>query len=235
MTINLLTEDIATVGERTAVELRKMGAALNIPGAAKGRKADLITAIMALVVEAKRVEDEKIAEQALAEDRAKASAKPVSAKPKMGICGDCGRKASKHHSTLCDACLEYAEAENTHSDQGHEISAEDGCPVCHSELDPRTPKTNRKSRMGMVIVAKGSEIHKSLTFKEAAEAVGWTVEIERHEVEVDEFRYYATATKGTEVISLAWNGRAYDYPNSGAVLNGKDRKVRNLKEALRLL
>ncbi len=48
-------------------------------------------------------------------------------------------------------------------------------------------------------------------------------------------RLRALATKGEGTISLAWEGRAYSYPNSEAFLNGKARKVRNLKEALRLI
>jgi hypothetical protein len=62
---------------------------------------------------------------------------------------------------------------------------------------------------------------------------------ETYELEADAegegTRYYATATRGDEAIALAWDGRAFDYPASSAHFGGKARKVRNLKEALRLL
>lgn len=103
-------------------------------------------------------------------------------------------------------------------------------------------KKARRSRRGMVIVAKGTEIHKSETFRVAAEANGWTVEVTRTtdviEEDGEEFEtelYVAIAKREDDEIELAWEGRAYNYPNSSALLGGKSRKVRNLKEALRFL
>lgn len=98
-----------------------------------------------------------------------------------------------------------------------------------------------RSRAGMVIVAKGTEFHKSLTFKAAAEAAGWHVEIEREWTgEVDEDgepieRYRALATRSGSMVEGSWIGKAWDYAGSGAGIGGKARKVRNLKEALRIL
>ena len=108
--------------------------------------------------------------------------------------------------------------------------------------DSDEAKKARRSRRGMVIVAKGNEIHKSTTFKEYAEARGFKVEItvgsmlveeddEVYEVET----YEATATKAGYVVTGSWIGRAWNYPNAGAGVGGHARKVRNLKEALRLL
>lgn len=214
----------------TAVELRKAAAELGIKGASKGRKADLIREIMILVDAAK----------------AEAAAKVESPKAatRKGSCEDCGRKVvNSIHSTLCPVCYDYAGWENTHSDSGHgdhagapsEEMAD--CPVCRPELDKRFSRREGRSRAGMEIVAKGTEVHKSNTFKVAAEAKGWIVKVmDTHEgTEGEDARYVATATKDGDTIELSWNGRAYDYPNSGATLNGKARKVRNLKEALRLL
>lgn len=192
--------------------------------------------------------------------------KPVAPKapkaPKAGLCEDCGRKVGKSgHPTLCTPCHDYAGWQNTHADGSHselaemiESGAEEfladfqkaereimgECPVCHPALDPRTAKANGRSRMGMVIIAKGSEIHKSETFRAAAKAAGWSVEIlgsvitEEEDGEEIE-RYVAIASRDGDVIELAWNGRAYDYPGSSAHLGDRSRKVRNLKEALRLL
>lgn len=222
--IELLNLTEEGLNANTAVELRKAGAELGIKGAAKGRKADLIAAIMVLVNEAK------------------AAAKPVET-PK-GKCTDCGRKEGFRGSQLCDECREYAEWENTHSDHGHDDGKgeyAEQCPVCRPELDPRTARKTGRSRAGMVILAKGTEVHKSNLFAKEAEAKGWTVTTMSETYELPEgttgegTRWFATATRGEESISLAWDGRAYDYHASSAVLAGKPRKIRNLKEALRLI
>lgn len=228
-------EITAHLESMTAVELRKLGAANGIKGASKGKKADLVAAIAAI----------RIAEaEELARKEREAAAAAAPAAPKKGICEDCGRRVGKSgHPTLCTACYDYAGWENTHSDSGHEGNpeAEDAeiCPVCHPELDPRKAVKPGRSRAGMVIVAKGTELHKSETFRVAAEAAGWTVTILGYvnlaEDGEEQERYVATATKDGDTIELAWNGRAYDYPSSSANFGGKGRKVRNLKEALRLI
>jgi hypothetical protein len=216
----------------TVTELRKTFTSQGIKGAGKWKREDFTSTIIAA----------EFAAYAEAETR-----KPV-AEPKKGTCEDCGRKVGKSgHPTLCTPCWDYAGWENTHSDAGHATFIESGeavtrdlaveiaeCPVCHPELDPRKPVAKRegRSRAGMVIVAKGSEIHKSQVFRAAAEAAGWTVTVLGDD---ETGRYYADAHRGAEAIQLAWEGRAYDYSASSARINGKDRKVRNLKEALRLL
>jgi Rho termination factor-like protein len=231
--MNITAAEItAHLQSMTAVELRKLGAKVGIKGASKGKKAELVAAIAEM----------RIAEAAKLAAKEAASVKPAKRSSK---CTDCGRKEGFRGSELCDDCREYAEWENTHSDNGHENGEgefAEGCPVCHPELDPRKgPVKTGRSRAGMVIVAKGTEIHKSETFRVAAEAAGWTVTVQSETYELPEgttgegTRYYATATKGESHIALAWDGRAYDYPESGASFHGKARKVRNLKEALRLL
>ena len=225
----------------TVTSLRKIFTEQGIKGASKWKREDFDSATIAAEF------------AAYAED---ASRKPVEAsKARKGMCTEsCGRKAKENG--LCEPCSEYGEWENTHSDDAHDQYADStdeqvesmkNCPVCHPELDPRNAKVRTgRSRAGMVIVAKGSEFHKSETFRVAAVAAGWDVTVQRETYELEEdaegegTRFYATATKTTQLgaddsISLAWDGRAYDYPASGAVLAGKDRKVRNLKEALRLL
>lgn len=184
---------------------------------------------------------------AIVEDAARKPVAPVAtAAPKKGICEDCGRKVGKSgHPTLCEVCFDYAGWENTHSDANHdgegngESESDDECPVCRPELDRRTPKGTGRSRAGMVIVAKGSEFHKSEIFRVAAVAAGWTVNVLGSVVDGEDGeeieRFVAVAKRGGDEIELAWNGRAYDYHASGATFNGKGRKVRNLKEALRLL
>lgn len=110
------------------------------------------------------------------------------------------------------------------------------------ELDEEAAKKARRSRRGMVIVAKGTEIHKSQTFAEAAKAAGWSVMITRTadvvEEDGEEFeveRYVAIASRNGSSVEASWIGKAWDYPNASAGIGGKARKVRNLKEALRIL
>lgn len=221
----------------TVTNLRKIFTEQGIKGASKWKREDFDSAIIASWY------------AATAEDEArkpKAPEAPKPTTPKKGICEDCGRKVNKKvHSTLCPPCYDYAGWENTHSDSGHEAlldstSEQDedqvSCPVCHPELDPRTERKTGKSRAGMVILAKGDEVHKSSLFKRMAEAKGWKVVVTEIEISEDETRYVAVAEMPNfGEIHLAWNGRAYDYANSGATLNGKARKVRNLKEATRLI
>lgn len=244
--IDLTATDLTA---KTAVELRKIGSEAGVKGASKGKKAELLAALLP-IQDAQRAVKHQEMQAKVAAEQAKAPKRNANGTLK-GKCSDgCGRPITKKviGPELCTECLEYAEWENAHSDEGHgqENGNADGaipndCPVCHPELDPRNVVKMGRSRAGMVIVAKGSEVHKSLLFKREAEAKGWTVEIaatvetvedgEIFEVE----KHTATAIKGDEKMTLVWNGRAYDYPASGAVLRGKVRKVRNLKEALRLI
>lgn len=69
---------------------------------------------------------------------------------KTKICWDCQTRRISNTvigPDLCDICLEYADHENMHTDDGHENGEEnDGftmeqCMVCHPELDNRKPKT----------------------------------------------------------------------------------------------
>lgn len=231
-TENLIGTDLRAM---KTVELRKLAALGGIKGQSSARKEQLLS-----LLERVQIHQDEQAEAA-------AAAKPVK---KATGCEDCGRKVNKkNHPSLCDVCLDYAGWENTHNDANHEAlldsmdSAEveetTECPVCHPELDPRTARKTGRSRLGMVIIAKGSEVHKSQIFKAAAEAAGWTVTITAEDYsdgsEDGATRYYADAIRNGDAVQLAWDGRRYDYPASSARIGGKDRKVRNLKEALRLL
>lgn len=222
----------------TVTSLRKIFTEQGIKGASKWTRLEFDTAILT---------DWFAADE---EDATRNPAAPefeLAAAPKKGICEDCGRKVGNSgHPTLCTPCFDYAGWENTHGDNAHEgngaaSEAEEiaECPVCHPELDTRTARKTGRSRLGMVIVAKGTEIHKSETFRVAAEAAGWivTVHAEDYSDGTDEgaTRYYADAHRNGDAVQLAWDGRRYDYPSSSARIAGKDRKVRNLKEALRLL
>lgn len=237
-------------------DLRKAFASQGIKGFSSANRATFTAAIEAAEI------------AAYAEDAERTPVAEVApAAPEKGMCGVCGKRRSytgkgtgvedaPRASDLCNFCFTEGGWENAHSDSAHEgilvVAAADrtedqnleisGCWICFPDLNlvNREARPGR-SRAGMVIVAKGTEIHKSETFRVAAEAAGWTVTMlrETYELEADAegegTRYYATATRGEESISLAWDGRKYDYAESGASFAGKGRKVRNLKEALRLL
>jgi hypothetical protein len=222
----------------TVTNLRKIFTEQGIKGAGKWKREDFNSAIIAA----------EFAAEAEAESRKPvAKVVTVTKAPKRSTkCTDCGRPEDFSGSNLCTDCREYAEDENTHSDNGHDVDANgqatgeysESCRVCHPELDTRKAALGQRkgvSRAGQVIVAKGTEMHKSLLFKREAESKGWTVEIQQETYEGGNTRTYATATKGDESLSLAWEDKAYDYPSSSAVLGGKSRKIRNLKEALRVL
>jgi hypothetical protein len=222
--------------ETGTVALRKLARELGLKGMSSAKGADLRDAI-------RPIQAAQIAEAA--EAAAKVAAAPVA---KKGSCDVCGiRRADRKLNGQCEPCWEEGGWENTHSDSNHEglkdsmsgpeLDAEiDGCWICFPELNrAKRPARAGVVRIGQVIVAKGTEVHKSQIFKTAAEATGWTVSIQTETYEDGNTRTYATATKGTDSISLAWEDRSYDYPNSSAILDGKSRKIRNLKEALRVL
>jgi hypothetical protein len=154
-------------------------------------------------------------------------------------------KGKKADLVAAIAAIRIAEAEALAAELAEqELAEQDMTEVAaHKDavVEEELAKKARRSRMGMVIVAKGTEVHKSETFRAAAEALGWNVKIEYTETgEVDEdgeaiIRHHAVATKGGAVVEGSWIGKAWDYPNAGAGIGGKARKVRNLKEALRIL
>lgn len=241
----------------TAVELRKLGGQAGIKGASKGKKEFLMGTLLSI-----RHEQLREAEAAAAAAAPVVTEAPAAPQGKCSVCGVRNGMTAKQareqglgssYRDICVPCYDEGGWENSHSDAGHEhmdlanLTEEQaaevhGCWICYPELNEakKAPRAGR-SRAGMVIVAKGTEIHKSATFKLAAEAAGWTVTMQSETYELGEdaegegTRYYATATKGDDAISLAWDGRAYDYPASSAQLAGKARKIRNLKEALRVL
>lgn len=228
-TIDLTTTDLTVLG---AVALRKLAAQAGIKGAHSGRKNDLALALAEIKTSQLIAQDE--AKKAAAAKKAPARRADGTLK---GKCTDCGRRPITKNvigPELCDICLSYAEWENTHQD-GDDTEGHEDCPICHPELDKRYSTRNGVSRVGQEIIAKGTEVHKSATFRNLAEAQGWTVTIQTEAYEGGNTRTYATATRGDDSLSLAWVGKAYDYPNSSARVAGKDRKVRNLKEAVRLL
>jgi hypothetical protein len=153
-------------------------------------------------------------------------------------CTDCGRKVatSTMGTELCEACLEYAGWENTHSDFNHENDQEgettENCPICHPELDGRKPRreVTGTSRLGMVMVVplRASAIDKAAVVKgqlagfrgaaEADGANGVTLKL----------------SKGSKDAKISIEAH-WDFAGrwTGGMVNG--RKVRNAKELLRVV
>lgn len=86
----------------------------------------------------------------------------ITMKTKTKICWDCQTRRISDTvmgPDLCDICLNYADHENMHNDDGHEDGTEkDGfsmmdCMVCHPELDNRKPK---QSHTNTVAKTRGS-------------------------------------------------------------------------------
>jgi len=218
----------------TAVELRKLAALAGFKGANKGRKADLLAALIPL-------QNEQVDAAAEAADKV---AKPV----RKSTCNVCEkRRAAKGTNGQCTPCYEEGAWENTHNDGGHadfdlaNLTADqdaevDGCWICYPSLNlAQREAVTRSSKAGMEIKAKGDKVQ---VFKAAAEAAGFAVTVQVETYEGGNTRTYATAVFGGikgEHIVLAWEGTRYDYQNSEASKGGKVRKVRNLSEALRLL
>jgi hypothetical protein len=150
----------------------------------------------------------------------------------MGIKG--ASKGKKADLVAAIAAIRIAEVEALAAQAAEEPTEE--------LSDEEAAKKSRRSRRGMVIIAKGTEVHKSQTFKKAAEAAGWTVTIDvtaRMVEEDGEFFeiecYTATAEQKGAIVVGSWVGRAWDYAGAYAGVGGKARKVRNLKEATRIL
>jgi hypothetical protein len=238
-------------------DLRKAFSAQGIKGFSSANRAAFNAAIEAAEIEA------------YTEDAARAPKPVVAvtvAPKSKNLCIVCGERrgmsAAKRNEmgigrdfgNQCFPCYEEAGWENAHSDSNHaailevpdalrtqeDLSEINGCWICFPELNQaKRPARSGRSRAGMVIVAKGTELHKSETFRLAAEAAGWSVNVLGYvnlaEDGEEQERYVATATKGGDTIELAWNGRAYDYASSSMTKARKARKVRNLKEALRLI
>ena len=106
------------------------------------------------------------------------------------LCVDCNIRRATPESPegqLCPPCLEYAEAENMHNDDGHD-SIEDlvteldanhydmivkdikNCPVCHPELDPRSD-TPRKGHTNTVARSHNSHTGHGHALTPAARAI----------------------------------------------------------------
>jgi len=187
-----------------------------------------------------------------------APSKPKSSPKMCNVCGKrrpytggAGTEKAPHGSGMCNYCAEEGGWENAHSDRSHDairaevkgngdLSEQDraeyeqfmaDCWICHPEKNLATRERNSATgvnRQGQVVVAKGDKIK---VFKEAAEAAGYQVAHDDTSYGYDTL----TASNGTKVIEIVWFNSAYLYGPSFIEQGGKRRKVRNLKEALRLI
>lgn len=205
---------------QNATEVRKMAAGFGIKGASKGRKAELIAAMVALEVERITKEEEAKA--------ASAKAKPAKS-TKCEVCGTrkINTKTQGRDSTMCAPCFDYAGWENTHTDNGHESLPANHverleCPICQ-EADP-----------GAVRIAHP----KAAQFANAAKAAGWDVRVVASDDRVKEVRratFTVVVKSEDEEISLSWEAGLYDYDASNYIDPKGCRKVRNTSAAIQII
>lgn len=210
-TIETVTAELNTL---TAVQLRKLAATHGIKGAAKGRKADLIPAIVAKIQEElPTLPTEEVAK----ENKRRATAK------KCEVCqtAKIDRKTQGKDSTMCRDCFDAAGLENEHADGAHEDAPVQGCPDCPTSDDaPAGP------------VAYISH-PKANAFANAAAAAGWTVNVTSHGLEDGKPSFTVEATRNGERIELEWTSGKYNYYGHGSFhvdAAGKKRYVLNASQ-----
>lgn len=211
-TIETVTAELNTL---TAVELRKLAAKHGIKGAAKGRKADLIPAIVA------KIQEELPAlptEEVAKENKRRATAK---------VCEVCksakiDRKTQGKDSTMCRECFDAAGLENEHADGEHADAPVQGCPDC--------PKIEDAPAAGEINYISHPKANK---FANAAKAAGWDVNVTSHGLENGKPSFTVEATKDGQRIELEWTAGKYNYYGHGSFhqdANGKKRFVLNASQ-----
>lgn len=160
------------------------------------------------------------------------------------------RKTQGRDSTMCLPCFEYAGWENTHSDNGHDMTIEGTesdeqvaekaeCPVCQGN-DPANDVVKTKangSKAGRTVskpmaVASRSFDAKAKAFATIAKAAGWKA----HTHKVSETSCQVIATLGTETVSMVWENSAYQYDLSEHKdTKGRKAKIRNASAARKIV
>lgn len=226
--IDLTAMTLTEIENLGAVALRKFAAELGVKGASRGKKADLLDAIVPMW------------------EAAREAAKP--AKPAKAP------KVRKIRFTQD----EMAGEENSHSDQGHDAIAETpvgeyptkwtvpakkdlakelayvaeireamkACPICHPEIVANSAHSG-SSRAGMVINVPLRADGRTKAVKVSEKLVA------TNDVKIRRFKgaEILTATLPGGELKLVWDAQGrYQYGES--TFNG--RKVRNVAEALRL-
>jgi hypothetical protein len=210
-TVETVTAELATL---TAVELRKLAAKHGIKGAAKGRKADLIPAIVAKIQEElPALPTEEVAQ----ENKRRATAK------KCEVCGKAkiDRKTQGADSTMCRDCFDAAGLENEHADGAHDDAPAYGCPDCPTDDAPVTD---------VIVLAHP----KASKFANAAVAAGWAVTVTGHGSEDGKPSFTVEATKDGQRIELEWTAGKYNYYGHGSFhidANDKKRFILNASQA----
>lgn len=232
--------DTAAVTEMTSTELREFAKTIGVKRAANDTKATLTAKVLA-TMKSKQAEREEIAAmKAKAKIRTKVETAARAPKAKQCTAQPCSRKVTEND--MCGPHNEEGLWENTHNDEQHGDHEADtiddpACWICHPELNAAIAedgivtdfaKVERRSKAGMVILAKGTYHHKSQLVRKAIEEAGGTVtklQTTKGGVTVLKAQY------GEISITAAWDGDAFDYASAA----WGDRKYRNVKELVRLL
>jgi hypothetical protein len=165
---------------------------------------------------------------------------------------ECGRPVTSDspEGQLCVPCLQEAEWENVHSDNGHdedidqltlgqtnlktkkaleaykaEVKAQQvDCWICHPELNKAQESYAQRagtSRQGIVLTVPPKATAKDKALFVAEKIDGAKVRTVK-----------GVTTLKAENVTLVWDGRGR-FQSAGSLVNGK--KVRNVSEALRVL
>jgi hypothetical protein len=250
------TKTAAEITALSSTALRDYAKEIGVKRSANDTKATLLAKVLnrALEIEkAASVERQEIAAmKAKATIRTKVETAARAPKAKK-VCNICNKRPVGNNvgiSDMCQLCADEGGWENTHNDNGHEdirarvAKGEEltereaaelasgwmkDCWICFPEKNraQRDPRQGT-SKAGMVILAKGSYIHKSELVKAAIEKLGGDVHVNTSKSGVTRL----TANIGDVVVQAQWIGNAWDYAASEGI-NGK--KVRNVKELLRKL
>lgn len=248
----MITKTVAEIKAMSSTVLRGYAREIGVKRSATDTKTDLLAKVLG------RVEEVAAAEKALTE-KARETVPALAKRDRTGrtlppkgpkLCSICnkrpvgsGQGTDPRHAKVmgyCAPCLEEAEWENTHSDEGHEAinAGRDiapgvemtGCWICHPELNAASDDyvaPTRRSKVGMEILAKGTYHHKSELVKKAIEKAGGEVIKSTHKG--DKTQLLATFN-GIEIVA-GWTGDAFNY----ALASWDGKKYRNVKELVRLL
>lgn len=138
-------------------------------------------------------------------------------------CAVCGTRKIDHKtqgldSTMCEPCFEAAGIENEHTDGLHADAPNAACPDC--EFDQHSDEI-------LIDHPKADALAKF------AKANGWKVSYFARKGETVEL--LVSPVSGDESLTIVWTGRVFQYELSSHRSNGKDRKVRNVSAARKLI
>lgn len=151
------------------------------------------------------------------------------------------KRARGTNFPYCDPCQDLAEWENRHSDEAHDsdndaTAEKDACWICHPELDETSKEY--KPRAGTSRAGMRMTVRRTMTGREKAALLAERIG-EKAATSIATRKGVVTLKAATESgtgFALRWDlAGAYIYVASTATKDGKERKVRNASEALKII